>query len=185
MHSLPLNLLSISSLTSGSQSTINRLHHPKCGSFINHSNGAVSGSVFIQRLSSLRTDLEDAAHLVDEGLILESLTALQILDIVRWCVRLLRQLCLCHLVWVLGSSVSDSIAKGGGSLLWYDDLVGAVDVGQMRTLDAFLDLDGRSQRASTRVLGKNFALPGYRWRTSCLLQRRHLSFVQRSGRFWT
>ena len=89
-----------------------------------------AASLIIQRQTSLRTNFQNPRHAVQQSLILDRITALQELDIVRLAVDLLCKLSLCHLVWAFfRATVSDILAYLCGDFIGGNDVVGAVDFG--------------------------------------------------------
>ena len=93
------------------------------------------------RQTSLRTNLEDAGNFVEQSLVLHRITSLERFDVVGRGIDLLCQLSLCHLVRFLTPSVPDRCAQLGGDFGGGDDIVGAVDFGEMGAIaTGFVDL---------------------------------------------
>ena len=137
MHSLPSEATSLSTANSKSCCHNHHRRRPRGLSFARSFLARRPLSrLLIQRLTGLRADLEDSRNLVQQRLVLDSLTALQSLDIVCLSIDLLRELRLCHLVGGLGAAITDRIANFGVDFLDGDDIVGAVDFGETLTFDA-------------------------------------------------
>ena len=81
----------------------------------------------LQRLPSLRTDLQYPGHLVQKRLVLDCSPALQKLDIICLRVDFLSQLCLRHLESFCRPPLLDGFCDLRINLLWGDDIVGAID----------------------------------------------------------
>ena len=106
-----------------------------------------SHSVIIQSIPRLRTNLQHPRHLIEQRLILNRVSTLQILDIVRLRIHFLGQLRLRHLIRpFLGSAVADGLSDLGADLLRRDDVVCAVDFCETGAVAATLgDLGWKGQ----------------------------------------
>ena len=87
------------------------------------------------RLASPRADFQDPADLIQQGLVLDGVSALEQLDVVCLRIHFLGQLCLRVLESLLCPAVLDGFGDLGVHFLRRHDIIGAVDFRETLAFD--------------------------------------------------